>query len=91
MYCTNAGDNVLTVYSRDAETGLLEDLFSLPISGVYPKDIAIFPDQQHVASLNHESGTITFFKIDYEKKQMVMSSRSIEINEPNCCALVRVR
>ena len=91
VYCTNAGDNVLTVYSRDAETGLLEDLFSLPISGVYPKDIAIFPDQQHVASLNHESGTVTFFKIDYEKKQMVMSSRSIEINEPNCCALVRVR
>lgn len=91
VYCANAGDNALTVYSRDEETGLLEMLFSLPISGDYPKDIAIFPDQQHVASINHDNGTITFFKIDYEKKLMVMSSRGIRVNEPNCCAIVRVK
>lgn len=91
VYCTNAGDNVVTVYSRDEETGLLEVLFSLPVSGDYPKDIAIFPDQKHVAALNHDSGTITFFAINYEKKQMVMSSREIEVNEPNCCVIVKVQ
>lgn len=91
LYCTNAGDNVVTVYSRDEETGLLEMLFSLPVSGDYPKDLAIFPDQKHIASLNHDSGTITFFAMDYEKKQMVMSSREILVNEPNCCVIVKVQ
>ena len=83
---------MVTVYSRDEETGLLEMLFSLPVSGDYPKDLAIFPDfKKHIASLNHDSGTITFFAMDYEKKQMVMSSREILVNEPNCCVIVKVQ
>ena len=48
------------------ETGMLTMRFCLPISGDYPKDIAIFPDGQHLASINHD-GSISFFKINYEK------------------------
>ncbi|MDO4325804.1 MAG: lactonase family protein [bacterium] len=91
MFCSNAGDNSVSIYSRDAETGLLTQLCCLPISGEYPKDIAIFPDGKHLASMNHESGTITFFKIDYEKGLIVMNHRSVHVNEPNCCVIVKVR
>ncbi len=45
----------------------------LPISGSYPKDVAVFPDGKHIASVNHDSGTISFFKVDYEKGLLVMS------------------
>ena len=90
MFCSNAGDESVAVYSRDPGTGLLEMLCCLPISGEYPKDIAIFPDDRHLASINHESGTITFFKIDYEKKLLVMSANGIKCNEPNSCVIVRV-
>ena len=64
-------------------------VFCLPISGDYPKDIAIFPDGQHLASINHD-GSISFFKINYEKGLLVMSDRSIEVNEPNCCEIVKI-
>lgn len=47
-------------------------------------------DQKHVASINHESGSISFFKIDYEQGLLIMSSRSIRVNEPNCCAIVEI-
>ena len=67
LFCSNAGDDTVSIYKRDEETGLLELICCLPISGEYPKDIAIFPDDQHIASLNHETGSITFFHIDYEK------------------------
>ncbi len=90
IYCTNAGDNVLSIFTRDKETGLLELMCSLPISGDYPKDVAVFPDQEHVASINHETGDITFFKVDYEKGLLIMCGRSIKVNEPNCCAIVKI-
>ena len=90
IYCTNAGENTISVYKRDEETGLLTMICCLPISGAYPKDVAVFPDGRHIASVNHDSGTISFFKVDYEKGLLVMSGRSIPVNEPNCCAIVKI-
>ena len=89
LFCSNAGDNTVSMYDRDDETGMLTMRFCLPISGDYPKDIAIFPDGRHLASINHE-GSISFFKIDYEKGLLVMSDRSITVNEPNCCEIVKI-
>ena len=62
----------------------------LPISGDYPKDVAIFPDNQHIASINHESGSITFFKIDYSTGLIVMCANIVKVNQPNCCVIVEV-
>ena len=90
LFCSNAGDNTVSLYERDAETGLLTFKFCLPISGDYPKDIAVFPDGKHLASINHE-GSVSFFRVDYEKGLLVMSIRSIPINEPNCCEIVKIR
>ena len=89
LFCSNAGENTVSMYERDEETGMLTMRFCLPISGDYPKDIAIFPDGKHLASINHE-GTVSFFKIDYEKGLLVMSRRSMRVNEPNCCEIVKI-
>lgn len=91
MYCGNAGDNTISVYKRNKETGILDLRCCLPISGGYPKDIAVFPDDKHIASINHESGSITFFKVDYEKGLLVMSGRTLRVNEPNSCVIVKAR
>jgi len=90
LYCGNAGDNTVSVYKRDARSGLLESICCLPISGDYPKDIAIFPDNQHLASINHASNSITFFHVNYESGLLVMSSKQLSVNEPNCCTIVKV-
>ena len=89
LFCSNAGDNSVSMYERDTETGMLSLKFCLPISGEYPKDIAIFPDGQHLAAINH-GGNISFFHIDYEKGLLVMSDRSVAVNEPNCCEIVKI-
>ncbi len=90
LYCGNAGDNSIGIFKRDKETGLLDFLCCLPVSGDYPKDIAVFPDDKHIASINH-GGNISFFHVDYEKKLMIMSGKSIKIDEPNSCVFVKVR
>lgn len=89
LFCGNAGDDTVSVYKRNPKTGLLELISCLPVSGEYPKDIAVFPDDQHIASMNHETGSITFFKVDYKTGLLVMSSKEVKVDEPNCCVIVK--
>ncbi|WP_349946084.1 beta-propeller fold lactonase family protein [Lacrimispora sp. BS-2] len=90
LFCGNAGDNSVSVYKRDKGTGLLEALCCLPISGSYPKDICVLPDDKHIACINHETGSITFFTVDYGKGLLVMNGKEIKVNEPNSCVIVKV-
>ena len=90
VFCSNAGNDTVSIYDRDVETGLLTMKGSLPIAGVYPKDFCIFPDEKHIAVANHESGTVTFFSIDYDNGLLVMSAREIRVDEPNCICMVKL-
>ena len=74
----------MVVYEIDQETGLLRKLLCLPISGDYPKDAALFPDNRHLVSLNQESNTMTFFTTDMEKGLIVMNGPEVPVDRPNC-------
>lgn len=87
LLCSNAGDNSICAYKVDKESGMLKMEFVLPVSGEYPKDFNVFPDNKHLFSLNHESNTITFFTIDYEKKILIMNGKYLEIETPNCVCI----
>lgn len=87
---SNAGDNTATIYKVDKKTGLLEKLLCLPISGDYPKDAVLFPDNRHLVSLNHESNTMTFFETDLKKGLLMMNTKEIEVNAPNCIIFHRL-
>lgn len=84
LLSTNAGDNSAVLYSVDKKTGLLTKLFCLPISGEYPKDASLFPNNKFLVSLNHETNDMTFFHVDLEKHTMIMNGPAIKVNVPNC-------
>lgn len=90
VFASNAGDNSVVLYERDAETGLLTVKNVLPVSGDYPKDIGVFPDGKHLYSVNHETGTITCFNINYEKDLIIMNQAPVKIDEPNCGIVVEL-
>lgn len=81
---SNAGDNSVIVYNIDSKTGMLSKILCLPVSGDYPKDAALFPDNKHLVSLNHESNTMTFFKVDLKKGTLVMNGPEVKVPSPNC-------
>lgn len=81
---SNAGDNSVIIYRIDPSNGLLTKVFCLPISGDYPKDVQLFPDNNHLVSLNHESNTMTFFNLDLKKGLIVMNGPKIFVEKPNC-------
>jgi len=90
LMVSNAGENTVTIFDRDVKTGLLTLKRSLPISGDYPKDIRFFPDGRHLAVANHQSGELSFFSIDYERDLLIMSSRNVPVNQPNCIRFVKL-
>ena len=79
---SNAGDNSVVLYSIDQESGMLTKHLCLPVSGDYPKDVALFPDNRHLVSLNHESDTMTFFNVDMEQGTLVMNGREMKVDQP---------
>lgn len=81
--CSNAGDNTVTIYQVDKESGQLCTLSSLPISGDYPKYINIFPDDKHLLSMNNEGNSITIFTIHFDKGLIVMNGPELKISRPN--------
>ena len=84
VYCSNAGDNSVSAFDRDEKTGMLTRLFTLPISGDFPKDIAISDDDRFLLSINNESSTITFFKIDLKAKTLIMNGPMEKFHSGNC-------
>lgn len=84
MLSSNAGDNSVILYSINKNTGMLSKIFCLPISGDYPKDAMLFPDNRHLVSLNHESNSMTFFKADLKKGLIVMNGPELKVEQPNC-------
>lgn len=90
MVSSNAGDNSVVIYKIDHSNGLLEKLFCLPISGDYPKDAALFPDNRHLVSLNHETNSMTFFTVDLKKGLLVMNGPEVRVEQPNCIIFHRL-
>ena len=84
LLSSNAGDNSVVIYKINHKNGELTKILCLPVSGDYPKDVALFPDNKHLVSLNHESNTMTFFNVDLEKGLIVMNGKEIPIEKPNC-------
>lgn len=89
LFTSTAGDNTVAMFKIDEETGCLDKKFALPISGEYPKDIAMFPDGKHIAVANHESNTVTTFAIDYEKNVLVQKGRPMKVETPNCILITK--
>ena len=90
LFTSTAGDNSVAMFTINPEDGTLEKDFALPISGEYPKDIALFPDGKHIAVVNHESNSITTFTVDYENKVLVMKGKPMKVETPNCILITKV-
>lgn len=84
LLTTIAGDNSAVLYSVDEKTGMLTKIFSLPVSGEYPKDASLFPNNKFLVSLNHETNDMTFFHVDLQNGTMIMNGPPIHVDVPNC-------
>ena len=90
LLSTNAGDNSVVIFKVNKEDGTLTKVFCLPISGEYPKDAMLFPNNKFLVSLNHETNDMTFFHVDLEAGTLVMNGPAIKVDVPNCIAFHKI-
>ncbi|MBQ9765556.1 MAG: lactonase family protein [Lachnospiraceae bacterium] len=90
VFVTSAGGNGLAFFRRNVEEGRLRRLSVLPISGEFPKDFMLLPDEKHFVSLNHDSNQLTFFTLNYEQGIIIMNGHPIDIEKPNCGIIVKI-
>jgi len=90
LFASTAGDNSVTMFAIDEETGMLKKQMALPISGDYPKGMMLFPDGKHIAVVNHASNSITTFAVDYEKKVIILKGKPMKVETPNCILIAEV-
>ena len=83
LLSSNVGDNSVILYNVNKEDGTLTKNFCLPVSGDFPKDADIFPNNKFIVSLNHESDTMTFFRIDVHNGNMTMNGAPMKVTAPN--------
>ncbi len=84
LFCTTAGENTVSMYEINKNTGLLDKKFTLPVSGDYPKDLVIFPDSRHIAIANNASNTVTTFTVDYEHNIILQNGKPHHVDTPSC-------
>lgn len=84
MICSNAGANTAAVFRIHKDSGLLEEICNLKISGSYPKTLSFLPDCEHFIVLNQESNQIVTFAIKKGAKYFLMEGKPLEIQTPNC-------
>ncbi len=84
LLSSNAGDNSVVLFNVNEETGMLSQIFCLPVGGEYPKDASLFPNNKFLVALNHETNDMTFFHVDPEHGTMIMNGPPIKVDVPNC-------
>lgn len=90
LICANAGENTIALFDIEEGTGLLTLRHILPISGDYPKDIDVFPNGKFLVSTNHDSNSLTFFRIHFDTGTIVMNGLELPIDNPNCLRIVEL-
>ena len=90
LLTSSAGENTVGIFRADQETGLLEKICILPISGGYPKDVDLLPDERTLVVLCHESNYIRFFTFDPERKVIIMKGRQLPVETPNCILISEI-
>lgn len=89
ILAANAGDNSVALF-RIEKDGTLDKRFCLPISGEYPKDVALFPGNKHLVSCNNESDSLTFFTVDVDNGTLIMNGPEMKVMKPNCINFLKL-
>ncbi len=90
LYVTNSGNNSVAVYRINPGDEPMEKLFVLPISGEYPRDIAIMPNNEMFLSVNQEGYSITSFRSYYDRKYIAMINEPVAVSSPTCIAIKKL-
>ena len=84
LYVSNRGEDSISLFYVDKETGLLTRVENVPTMGRYPRDFILTRDEKFVLAPNQESGNLTAFCRDEKTGKLTRTDTRIMVKKPIC-------
>jgi len=84
VYASNRGPDTIAVFSRDAATGMLTLLESVPTGGRTPRNFAIDPSGHFLLAANQRGDSVVVFRIDEGTGRLTPTGQKVEVGAPVC-------
>ncbi len=84
VYASNRGHDSITVFARDAQTGLLSLVEIVPCGGKHPRNYALSPDGNWLLCANRDTNNVVVFRVDAESGRLTLTKNSVTIGRPVC-------
>lgn len=84
LYASSRGDNTVSVFRINNETGLPAFVSSAPCGGRMPRDIALDPSEQWLIAANQLSDSLCVFAVDPFSGRLSQTQEFTQIKAPVC-------
>ncbi|MEM7384427.1 MAG: beta-propeller fold lactonase family protein, partial [Verrucomicrobiota bacterium] len=84
VYSANRGNDTVTVFKRDGESGKLTLVEVEPIRGAWPRNFNLDPSGRWLLTAGRDSNTIAAFAVDAETGELTYKRSIISVPGPIC-------
>jgi 6-phosphogluconolactonase len=84
VYGSNRGHNSIAVFKRNATSGRLELIQTIPVEGNWPRNFTIDPTGRFLLVANQKSNDITVFKVDEPSGKLSFTGFKVPNASPVC-------
>jgi 6-phosphogluconolactonase len=89
VYGSNRGHNSIAVFKRDANSGKLAMVETVPVEGNWPRNFTIDPTGKFLLVANQKSNDITVFKIDQISGMLKYTGFKVPNESPVCLQFLK--
>ncbi len=91
LYAANRGDDSITVFGVNPETGRLTYVEREPIRGSHPRCFNLDPSGKWLLAAGRNSNTISVFRIDAQTGRLVYNEQIVNSPAPICIEMQAMR
>ena len=91
LYAANRGDDSITVFGVNPETGRLTYVEREPIRGSHPRCFNLDPSGKWLLAAGRDSNTISVFRIDAQTGRLVYNEQIVNSPAPICIEMQAMR
>jgi 6-phosphogluconolactonase len=84
LYSANRGHDSIALFVRNAETGRLTFIETVPSGGKNPRSFFLSPCGNWLISANVETDNVVSFRINQETGRLTPSGKEIKVGDPAC-------
>ncbi|MGA7341326.1 MAG: lactonase family protein [Terracidiphilus sp.] len=82
LYASNRGDDSITVFQIDPQTGTLNKIQNVSTQGKIPRNFVIDPTGRYLLAANQNSNNIVVFTIDSASGKLTPTTQTVDVSSP---------